>query len=66
MFTYRPIDLKAGVKQCNGNNKEFKEMLEDFDSLSFYKIMLELHQNMLDMDIVRIGTNASTLKKAFG
>jgi len=66
MWNYKPIDWSAGVQQCEGDPQVFLEMLEDFNSLTFYKIMIELHQNMLDMNIVRIGTNACTLKKAFG
>jgi len=66
MCTYKPIDWGKGVKLCEGSDEQFRERLEDFQTLSFYKIMNELHQNMFDLNLERISINASTLKKVFG
>ena len=65
MFGYAPINVTQGLKTCDGNQQQYNELLEDFQQLSFYKIMNELHNNILDLTYPRIVINAATLQKAF-
>lgn len=65
MLKYTPINITRGIKSCEGDQQQYNELLEDFQQLSFYRIMNELYNNVLDLTYSRIGINAATLKKAF-
>lgn len=66
MFAYKPIDWNKGVKECDGKDEKFKELLEDFEQFTFYGIMRQLYENVLEFDLEKIGTNANQLKRLFG
>lgn len=66
MFCYNPIDWNQGVKTCEDDDLKFKELLENFEELSFYRIMNELYLSMFELDLPSIGIQAAALTKVFG